>query len=128
LLGDCGEERPTPRREFVHHHLAVALGARQPGALQEPDVMGDQALVAADDPGEVADTGRIAGLQGNGDGEAGRIAESLGGGGAVLQFLDARQRCPDVLGLRQIEAEEVAGVGVLGDGSILHTHRRTNVT
>jgi hypothetical protein len=90
-------------------------------------VVGDEPLVAADDPGEVADAGRLAGLEGKGDGETGRIAQGLRGGGALLQCLRIRQPGPDLLGLRQIEAEEVAGVGVLGDRSILHTHGYTYV-
>jgi hypothetical protein len=53
-------------------------------------MVGDQPLVAADDPGEVTDAGRLAGLQGQGDGQAGWIAEGLCGGGAALQFLGTR--------------------------------------
>jgi hypothetical protein len=85
-------------------------------------VMGDEPLVAADDPGEVAHAGRLPCFQREGEGEAGRLTERLGCGCAVLELLDARQRGADPLGLRQIETKEVAGVGIVGDMPILHTH------
>ena len=39
--------------------------------------MGDQPLVAPNDPGQVANAGDLAGLQGKRDREPGRIAEGL---------------------------------------------------
>ena len=43
--------------------------------------MGNEPLVAPDDPGQVAYAGRLAGVEGQGDGEPGRIAERLRPGG-----------------------------------------------
>jgi hypothetical protein len=63
-------------------------------------VVGDQPLVASDDPGEVADAGRVARVEGKGDGEAGRVAEGLGGDGALLQLRGRRDGGAETLGLR----------------------------
>lgn len=74
-------------------------------------MVGDEPLVAADDPGEVADAGRRPSLERNRDGEPGRVAERLRAGRPQPQLLGARQALADALGLRQVEAEQVAGVG-----------------
>jgi hypothetical protein len=44
-------------------------------------MMGDKPLIAPDDPGEVADAGRLASVEGERDGQPSRIAERLGSGG-----------------------------------------------
>jgi len=84
-------------------------------------VVGDQTLVAADDPGEVADAGDLAGLQGKRDREPGRVAEGFRALGPQLQLLRTRELLTDPLGLRQVETEEIAGIGVAGDATILQT-------
>jgi len=83
--------------------------------------MGNQPLVASDDPGQVTDAGGLAHLQGKGDGEASRIAERLRARRPKLQFLGGRKPLADSLGFRQIEAEQIAGVGVLSDVDMLQT-------
>lgn len=44
-------------------------------------MMGDKPLIAPDDPGEVAHAGRLAGVEGERNGQPSRIAECLGPGG-----------------------------------------------
>jgi hypothetical protein len=88
--------------------------------------MGDEPLVATDDPGEVADAGRLAGLERERQCQPRRIAQGLRRRRPLLELVGGGKSGADALGLRQIEAEEVAGVGIVGDAPILHTHRRTN--
>jgi hypothetical protein len=84
--------------------------------------MGDQPLVAPNDPGQVADTSRLARVEGERDGEPGRIAERLRPRGPQLQLLVGSKLLADSLGLRQIEAEQVASVGIPGDRWMIRTY------
>ena len=51
------DQRSPTLGQLVHDHLPVALGASETGALELAGMMGDEPLVAADDPGQVADAG-----------------------------------------------------------------------
>jgi hypothetical protein len=84
-------------------------------------VVGDQSLVAPYDPGQIADAGGLAGFQGKRDGKPGRITECLRACRPTLQLLRGRKLFADPLGLGEIETEQIAGVGVLSQASILQT-------
>lgn len=99
----------------------VALGAGEAGRLEQAQVMGDQPLVAPDDPGKVANAGGLAGLEGKRDGEPGRVAERLRPGRPQLQFPDADQLPADALGLGKIETAQIASFGFHDHRHILQT-------
>lgn len=84
-------------------------------------MVGDQSLVTLDDPGEVADAGRLAGLKGERHRQPGWVGESLRPGGPQLKVFTARQSLAEALCLGQVEAEEIAGVGIAGQAGILQT-------
>jgi hypothetical protein len=84
-------------------------------------VVGDEPLVATDDPGQVTDAGGLAGIERERYGEPGRVAECLRPGRPQLQLLGARQVLANPLCLRKVEAEQIAGIGISGDVGILQT-------
>jgi len=76
-------------------------------------VVGNKPLVAPDDPSQVTDTGRSAGVKGERDSEPGRIAERLQPGGPELQSLGRQEALTDPLGLRQVETEQIASIQIV---------------
>ena len=76
--------------------------------------MRHESLVTPDHPCEVADARLLAVKQGEGDCQPGRIGERLGRRGQALELVRRRKRRSQLLRLRQVEAQEVAGVGVAG--------------
>src|SRR5207247_4359895 len=86
--------------------------------VQRAGVVRDELLVAARDPGEIADAGRLAFAKRDRDRKPRRMGDRLRPGSPALELARVRQSLPDSLGLRKIEAEEVAGVAV-GHADIL---------
>jgi hypothetical protein len=99
LTVDCPHQLRPALGQLVHDHLSLPLRTRQPDALQAAEVMGDQPLVAVDDPGQVADTRRLTPVKGERNREPGRIAKRFPGGGELPEGLDARKLLADPLGL-----------------------------
>ena len=110
--------------ELVHHHPAVALGARQPRRLEQPQVMRDELLVAADDPAEVAYARARTRVQRQGDGQPGGIAERAGARRERLEARGRREPPSRRLRVREVEAQQVACVGI-GHGADATTFART---
>src|SRR5262249_46570568 len=113
--------------QLVHDHLAVALGAREARGLELARVVGDELLVTPDGPRQIADARAPRRAERPRDGQPRRVAQGARAGGPRLELGHRRERLAHGLRLRQIEAEQVAGVGVVRHGAHGNTNVRTNV-
>ena len=113
----------------VHHHLALARRDGQAGGTQCADVVGDELLVACDDPRQIAHA-RLSGLgQRESDGEPGRVGQRLRAGGPAVQ--DSRapgslRRTASAFGRSRQSRSQVSG-SVATPASLAHSHERTYV-
>ena len=103
--GEVGvEQRLSGVGERVEDDLAVAPRARQPGRAEVAQVVADEVLGAAGDPGEVADAQLLAVAQGERDQQPRGVAERLRARrrGLGERWIEAGA---DRFGARQVEAE-----------------------
>src|SRR5262249_30862174 len=104
--------------QLVHHHLALPPRDRQARSAQRARVVGDQLLVAAHDPSQITHARRPAVRQRDGNRQPRRIAERLGARRPPLHHARRRQPATRPLRLRQVQAQELATIG-------LYSHTRS---
>ena len=103
------EQRPAGIGEAVEDDPAVAPRRGESGRAERAEVMADEVLGAASDPGEVTDAQLTALPQCQREGQPRRIPEGLGARRGGLNSV--RIEVPaDRLGAWQVEAEQVAAV------------------
>jgi hypothetical protein len=107
----------------------IALGTRERGALELTHVVRHQLLVPADDPRQVTHARASTVTQRERDPQARAIAQRPRTGCRCLELLNRGQRRAHPLGHGQIQAQQLAGIAIIGHATaaLAHTHIRTNV-
>jgi DNA-binding transcriptional ArsR family regulator len=98
---------------------AVAARAHDAEALEQAHMMRDQLLVTPDDPRQIANATRLAGAQREQHGQARRICQRLHPRRGCLEHLGGRKAVTQRLGLRKVEAQQLAGVALIAHAPIV---------
>lgn len=109
-MSDRFEQRSPLGGQRVEDHPSLSPGGNEPGLTERAEVVRNEGLRAAEDPGEIAAAQLLSGSEREQDAQPCRISESASPLDSLSHCWCLGQLLAHTLGCVKIEAEKVAGV------------------